>query len=330
LNIGIIGAGSWGTAVGNILADNKFQVVIWGRDTSVVNHINEYNENCKYLKGFPLNPLLKADKNIEKVISNSDIIINAIPTQSIREVMSPFGKILKNKIIVNTAKGIEKETLKLIDEIFYDITGYSGNIAFLSGPTFAEEVLSRLPTATTISSLDKKLSGELQKIFNNSYFRVYTETDVKGVLLGGAVKNIIAIGAGMLESIKLGNNARASLITRGLAEIIRLGVKMGAHPQTFSGLTGLGDLILTCTGNLSRNRKVGMELGKGLKLEKIINSLGMVAEGIDTCHSVYALANKFNVEMPITTEVYNIIYANKSPIKAVNDLMKRKLKEEKC
>ncbi len=330
MKIGIIGAGSWGTAVGNILADNNFSVTIWGRDSHVMETINNMNENPKYLKGYKLNGLLKAERDIEKLIEQSEIIINAIPTQKIRSVFADIAGKIKGKIFVNTAKGIERESLKLIDEIFFDLFGSLTNVAFLSGPTFAEEVINKLPTATTISSENKNLSIELQKIFNNSYFRVYTETDVKGVLLGGAVKNVIAIGAGIVDSKKLGNNARASLITRGLAEITRLGIKLGAHPQTFSGLTGLGDLILTCTGNLSRNRKVGMELGSGLKLSEIIKKLGMVAEGVDTCHSVYNLAMLNNVEMPITKEVYEILYNNKSVGSAIKDLMTRKLKEEKC
>ncbi len=330
MKIGILGAGSWGTAIANILADNNLHVAVWGRDTSVIESINNNKENNKYLKGYKLNNSITATTVLEKVITQSEIIINAIPTQNIRNVFTPVSTLLTNKIIVNASKGIEKNSLKLIDEIFFELLGSLNNVAFLSGPTFAEEVLKRLPTATTISSENKDLSETLQKIFNNNYFRVYTETDVKGVLLGGAIKNIIAIGAGIIDSIGLGHNARASLITRGLSETIRLGNVLGAHPQTFSGLTGLGDLILTCTGNLSRNRRVGMELGKGVYIEEIVKKLGMVAEGVDTCHSVYSLSEKLNIEMPITKEIYNIIYNKKQVKHAINDLMKRKLKEEKC
>jgi glycerol-3-phosphate dehydrogenase (NAD(P)+) len=295
MKFGVIGSGSWGTAVANILADNNYKVFIWGRDRETITFINEQHENNRYLKGYKLNNFIKGSSDIYEVAKNSDVIVNAIPTQSIREVFKNIIPLLNGKIIINTAKGIEKETLKFIDEIFVELNVNKDNLAFLSGPTFAEEVIQRLPTACTISSYNAKLAENLQKLFTNKYFRVYRETDVKGVLLGGAVKNIIAIGCGIVDSLGLGNNARASLITRGLAEIVRFGLKLGCHPQTFSGLTGLGDLILTCTGNLSRNRKVGLELGKGKKLNEIIDKLGMVAEGVDTCDSVYNLSNKLKV-----------------------------------
>ena len=328
MKVAVIGAGSWGTAVANILADNNHHVIIWGRDKNVIDSINNLNENSKYLKGFILNNIIEATTDIEKAIRNSEIIVNAIPTQSIRKVFVGIAGILKNKIVVNVSKGIEKDTLMLIDDIFNDIADCK--TAFLSGPTFAAEVLKRLPTATTIASEDKNIAFQCQNIFNNHYFRVYAETDVKGVLLGGAIKNVIAIGAGIIDSLNLGHNARASLITRGLAEIIRLGIKINAHPQTFSGLAGLGDLILTCTGDLSRNRTVGMELGKGNKLDNILKDLGMAAEGVATSYSVFKLSEKYNVDMPISKEIYNILYLGKSVPEAIKDLMSRKLKEEKC
>ncbi len=331
MKVGVIGAGSWGTALSNILADNNCDVTICGRDENVVKSINSLNENFKYLKGFILNDKLKADTDIEKVISKSDIIVNSIPTQHIRSVYSPFSLLFKDKILINSSKGIEKTSLFLIDQIFADIFHNKDfKLAFLSGPSFALEVVKRLPTATTVASTDKQIAHLAQKLFNNKYFRVYTETDVKGVLLGGAIKNVIAIGAGIVDSMCLGNNTRASLITRGLAEIARLGKKLGAHSQTFAGLTGLGDLVLTCTGDLSRNRKVGMELGRGKLLQDILCHLKMAAEGVDTSYSVYKLSELHDVEMPISNEIYNIIYKGKSVSEAIRDLMSRELKEEKC
>ncbi len=331
MNVLVIGAGSWGTAIANILADNNINVKIWGRDSRVIDSINNIHENVKYLEGLILNSNIKATLELKKNILNSDIIVNAIPTQKIREVFEPIAGLFHKKIVINTSKGIEKTSLMLIDDIFKEIfKKVQVKIAYLSGPTFAAEVIRRLPTATTIASEDANLAKRCQKIFNNGYFRVYTQTDIKGVLLGGALKNVIAIGVGITDSMKLGHNARASLITRGLAEIVRLGVKIGAKPQTFSGLAGLGDLVLTCTGDLSRNRKVGMELGKGKVLDDILKELGMAAEGVDTSYCAYQLSEKYNVDMPITREIYNIIYTGKSVSKAVKDLMSRKLKEELC
>jgi len=331
MNVLVIGAGSWGTAIANILADNNINVKIWGRDSRVIDSINNIHENVKYLEGLILNSKIKATLELKKNILNSDIIVNAIPTQKIREVFEPIAGLFHKKIVINTSKGIEKTSLMLIDDIFKEIfKKVQVKIAYLSGPTFAAEVIRRLPTATTIASEDANLAKRCQKIFNNGYFRVYTQTDIKGVLLGGALKNVIAIGVGITDSMKLGHNARASLITRGLAEIVRLGVKIGAKPQTFSGLAGLGDLVLTCTGDLSRNRKVGMELGKGKVLDDILKELGMAAEGVDTSYCAYQLSEKYNVDMPITREIYNIIYTGKSVSKAVKDLMSRKLKEELC
>ena len=327
----VIGAGSWGTAIANILADNNLNVKIWGRDKKVLEAINNSNENIKYLKGLKLNSNIIATDNLEKTLLNSEIIVNAIPTQKIRDVFLPIADLIKSQIIINTSKGIEKISLMLIDDIFRDIfKNKKLNIAYLSGPTFAEEVIQRLPTATTIASNNVDIAKKCQKIFNNNYFRVYTQKDIKGVLLGGALKNVIAIGVGITDSLKLGHNARASLITRGLAEIIRLGIKLGANPQTLSGLAGLGDLVLTCTGDLSRNRKVGMELGKGKVLKDILKKLGMAAEGVDTSYCAFLLSEKYKVDMPITREIYNIIYKGKSVKEAIKNLMSRKLKEETC
>ncbi len=328
-NIGIIGSGSWGTALAIYLSRIGYNVIIWGRDTVQIDFMKKLKKNPKYLKEFPLNEKIFPVNDISFLSEKCEIILNAIPTQHIRGFYSQYKNLFLNKIIISTSKGIEEKTLKLVDEIFFDIFQNNSQIAFLSGPTFAQEVASAKPTAVTICSYNRELAEFCQKIFNSNIFRVYLETDVKGVLLGGALKNVIAIAGGIIEGLNLGLNSLAALVTRGLAEIRRLGEKIGANSLTFSGLTGLGDLVLTCYGNLSRNRRVGIELGKGKKLNDILKKLGEVAEGVYTCNSAYEMSKKFNVEMPITTEVYKIIYEQKSPLHALQDLMQRNLKHEK-
>ncbi len=329
INFGVIGAGSWGTALSILLAKKGFNVYLWGRDEKQIEYMQNFKVNPKHLREFRLPDNLIPLKNLDVLNDKCNYIINAIPTQSIRDFYKKNKKVFKNKIIINASKGIENHTLKLIDEIFYDIFKERENFAYISGPSFAEEVAEGKPTAVTISSYNQSLAEECQKLFSTSFFRVYYETDVKGVLLGGAMKNVIAIAAGIIDGLNLGLNSLAALITRGLTEIRRLGEKLGANSLTFSGLSGLGDLVLTCYGKLSRNRKVGINLGKGKKLNLILKELKEVAEGVYTCESAYELGKKLNVELPITNEVYKILYENKSPVFALQDLMKRTLKHEK-
>ena len=329
INFAVIGSGSWGTALALLLARKGFKVYLWGRDEKQIKYMQDFRINPKHLKEYPLDSNIIPTFNIEDIYKNCKIIVNAIPTQSIRGFYEKYKKYFADKLIINASKGIENKTLKLIDEIFFDIFNSKNNFAYLSGPSFAEEVVLKKPTAVTISSYNEELSRKCQLYFNSDYFRVYYETDVKGVLLGGAMKNVIAIAAGILEGLNLGLNSVAALITRGLAEIRRLGEKMGANSLTFSGLSGLGDLVLTCYGKLSRNRKVGFLLGKGENLSNILKNLGEVAEGVYTCTAAYELGKKLNVDLPITNEVYKILYENKSPFKALQELMQRTLKHEK-
>ena len=298
INFGVIGAGSWGTALSILLAKKGYKVFLWSRNEEQVIYMLKFRKNPKHLKEY------KFPKNI-------------ILTNKLEEILN------------NASKGIEIKSLKLIDEIFYDIFKNKDNFAYLSGPSFAEEVAQFKPTAVTISSYNTELAKKCQQYFNTSSFRVYYETDVKGVLLGGAMKNVIAIAAGIIEGLNLGLNSIAALVTRGLTEIRRIGDKLGANSLTFSGLSGLGDLVLTCYGNLSRNRKVGINIGKGRKLKEILTELGEVAEGVYTCVSAYNLGKKLNVDTPITNEVYKILYEGKSPLIALQDLMSRTLKHEK-
>ena len=329
INIGIIGAGSWGTALALLLAKKGCDVFIWSRDKIQIEFMKKNKKNPKHLKNFTLPDNIVPTNFLEEISEKCSYIVNAIPTQTIRDFFVKNKNLFSNNIIINASKGIENKTLKLIDEIFYDIFKNKENFAYLSGPSFAEEVALGKPTAVTICSYNSELAKECQKLFNFEFFRVYFETDVKGVLLGGAMKNVIAIAAGIIEGLNLGLNSLAALITRGLAEIRRLGEKLGANSLTFAGLTGIGDLTLTCYGKLSRNRTVGIRLGKGEKLDKILNDMNEVAEGVYTSIAGYELGKKLNVELPITTEVYKILYEEKSPLLALQELMQRNLKHEK-
>lgn len=329
INFGVIGAGSWGTALSILLAQKGFNIYLWGRDEKQIEFIKKNRKNPKYLKKVNLPDNIFPIKSLEIILEKCKFIVNSIPTQTIRDFYTKNKKFFKDKIIINASKGIENKTLKLIDEIFFDIFNDKDNFAYISGPSFAEEVAQGKPTAVTISSYNPSLAKDCQKLFSTSNFRVYYETDVKGVLLGGAMKNVIAIAAGIIEGLGLGLNSLAALITRGLTEIRRLGEQIGANSLTFSGLSGLGDLVLTCYGNLSRNRKVGINIAKGKEIEDILKEIGEVAEGVYTCKSAYNLGQKLDVELPITNEVYRIIYENKPPLKALHELMQRTLKYEK-
>lgn len=325
--IAIIGAGSWGTAVANVFADNGHPTVIWGRDPETVDSINHSHENTKYLKGLPLNPSLKATLDLEQAIEKAHILVNGIPTQQIRSVFTPFKRLLKKKVIVNTAKGIEQKTHRRVSEIFRQLDPHI-KFCVLSGPSFAQEVVKRLPTLVTIASESKLVAKKVQHMISTPYFRAYTSNDVVGVEYAGSLKNVVAIAAGLVTGLELGHNATAAVINRGIAEILRMSKKERANPMTFLGLAGMGDLILTCTGPLSRNRRVGLLLGQGKKLEEIQRELGGVAEGVYTAQSAYELAKEFKIEMPITEEIYKILYKHSTPQAALKHLMTRDLKKE--
>ncbi len=325
--IAVIGAGSWGTTLACLLTEKGYDVSLWAYEKEIVDEINVSRVNSIYLSYVLLPVNLKATNNIGDAVKQARYVLNVVPTQFTRSIFKEAEKyISKDAVIISASKGIEQGTLLTVSAILKNITGRK--IAVLSGPSFAKEVLKKLPTAVTLAAENADFSLQLQEIFNTHYFRVYTHTDVLGVELGGALKNVIAIASGISDGLGLGHNARAALITRGLAEIIRLGERMGADKRTFSGLSGLGDLVLTCTGHLSRNYSVGVSLGKGMKLKDILSSTKSVAEGVATALSAFELSRKYGVEMPVVKQVYEVIYKDKNPAEAVTMLMNRALKAE--
>src|SRR3989338_6870056 len=327
----VLGAGSWGTTLANILAEKGFDISLWVREEELYRIIRETRENAFFLPGIKLAQNITSTNSIEEAVKNRAVILCVIPSHGVRDIFAQVSKFLsKDAIIVNASKGIEQETLLTVSQILMRILpkAFHKNLSVLSGPTFAKEVSRKLPTAICVAANKKAVAEKVQQVFNTNYFRVYTNSDMIGVEISGALKNIIAIAAGISDGLSLGMNARAALITRGLTEMARLGVSMGAGPATFAGLSGLGDLVLTCTGELSRNRSVGMLLGKGQKLPDILSEMRMVAEGIKTSEAAFDLAQENNIEMPITEQVYRVLYENKSPKDAVMELMTRRLKEE--
>ncbi|MBI5097705.1 MAG: NAD(P)-dependent glycerol-3-phosphate dehydrogenase [Nitrospirae bacterium] len=325
--ISVIGAGNWGTTLANLLAEKEYDVTLWSFEENVVQEINLSHINSTYLPGISLSQKMKVTNNLKDAIKKARYILNVVPTQFTRSVFKGVVNIIsEDTVIISASKGIEQGTLFTVSSILKEIT--KRQVAVLSGPSFAKEVVKKYPTAVTLATENPDLGIQLQEIFNTSYFRVYTHSDVLGVELGGALKNVIAIASGISDGLGLGHNARAALITRGLAEIVRLGEAMGADPRTFRGLSGLGDLVLTCTGSLSRNYTVGINLGKGMTLRDILSSTKSVAEGVATSLSAFELSRKYNVEMPIVDQVYQVIYKDKSPAEAVRLLMNRALKSE--
>ncbi|MBI4697710.1 MAG: NAD(P)-dependent glycerol-3-phosphate dehydrogenase [Nitrospirae bacterium] len=326
-NISVIGAGSWGTTLANLLAEKKHKVILWAFEERLVDEINSSHLNSIYLPGVPLSAGLVATQSIKDAVNNASCIVNVIPTQFTRTIFKTAADhISRDAFLVSASKGIEQESLKTVSQILGELTGRDA--AVLSGPSFAKEVANKLPTAVTLATKSPDIGHDLQEIFNTNYFRVYTHNDVLGVELGGALKNVIAIASGISDGLGLGHNARAALITRGLAEIKRLGRAMGADPMTFSGLSGLGDLVLTCTGALSRNYSVGVNLGKGIKLNEILSSTKSIAEGVATSLSAYELSRRHGAEMPIVEQVHEVLYKGKDPAGAVKMLMNRALKSE--
>ncbi len=328
VNIGVIGGGSWGTALAILLLNNGHNVDIWIRDSLQIQHIKESNENQKYLPGIVIPPNLNLTNDISKVIYDKQIIVLAIPSHGVRQILNETKNIInKDQVIVNVAKGIENNTLLRISQIVEEILPYNP-YAVLSGPSHAEEVARNMPTTVVSASKDKKVAEYVQDIFMSSYFRVYTNPDVVGVELGGSLKNVIALGAGISDGLGYGDNTKAALMTRGIIEMARLGKKMGANSATFSGLSGIGDLIVTCTSMHSRNRRAGILIGQGKSLGEAIDSVGMVVEGIKTTKSAYELAKREQVVMPITEEIYQVLYEGKNVKNSVDNLMLRDKKPE--
>mgnify|MGYP006279005027 CR=1 FL=1 len=331
MDIGVIGGGSWGTAQAKLLAENGHQVTLWCHESWLPEEINETRENSEFLPGYTLPDSLRATNDLEASVDGRDMILSVMPSHVVRDVMTQIADSLPTGVpIVSATKGIENDTLMLVSDILEDVlpSRLHPYLAYLSGPSFAVEVADRQPTAVTVASYNHRLAEKVQQTFSNDYFRVYTSTDVIGVEVGGAAKNVIAIAAGAASGMGLGHNAMAGVITRGLHEISRLAVNLGANPLTLKGLSGMGDLVLTCTSGLSRNHTVGTKLGEGHSLDEILDDMNMVAEGVKTSKSVHDLAHDLDVEMPISQEVYRVLYQDKSAEKAVQDLMGRELKPE--
>ncbi len=330
-SVAVIGAGAWGTAIAWSLAKNGVSTTIWAFEKEVVEAINSSRENSVYLDGIMLPENLRATSDMAEAVKECGLVIVVVPSQFMRGILAQLAKVIpKDAVIVSAAKGIENGTLAMPVEMIEETMpqNISRRLCCLSGPTFARELVKEVPTAATIASKDGAAAKLVQQVLSAPYFRLYAHDDVIGVEIGGAVKNVLAIAAGTADGLGLGHNTRAAVITRGLAEMIRLGEAMGADFKTFAGLSGIGDLVLTCGGDLSRNRTVGLRLGKGEKIEDILNSMTAVAEGVATSLSVHRLAEKHGVDMPITSEVYKVVHENKDPHKAVKDLMARSLKEE--
>jgi len=330
MNVAVIGGGSWGTSLADLLASKGVDTTLWVRERDLLAEIKSKGENTWYMPGITLSPHLKTSMDLAQACADKDLYLMAVPSQFMRATLSGLRNLMaKNPAVVCASKGIELDTGKTMSEVCDEaMGGKKHRFAALSGPSFAYEVIRRMPTAVSLGCKDKDLAKRVQELFATDYFRVYTNKDVKGVELGGAVKNIIAIAAGVIDELGFGMNARAALITRGLAEMSRLGAKLGAEPKTFVGLSGLGDLVLTCTGDLSRNRQVGRRLAQGRKLIDILGEMKSVAEGVKTTQAVHGLAQKLKVEVPITEQVHAILYENKDPAQAVRELMSRALKDE--
>lgn len=329
--IAVIGGGSWGTALANRLALNGHDVCLWAFEAELVREINGSHTNSLFLPGIQLHSGLICTGSLQDAVAGRGIILLVTPVQVMRGVLKQMAAhIAADAVIANASKGIELETLRTVSQICAELlpAELTGRFVALSGPTFAREVAQGLPSLIVAASRDEAAARRVQAAFSCPCLRVYTNTDVIGVELGGAVKNVIAIAAGICDGLGFGHNARAALITRGLAEMNRLGQAMGAQAETFSGLAGMGDLVLTCTGDLSRNRTVGFKLGQGMQLNDILAEMRMVAEGVKSAESVYQLARSLRVEMPIVENTYRILHENKPAREAVMELMARDLKAE--
>lgn len=327
-SISIIGDGGWGTTLAIHLARKNFPVTLWGPFPDYLQQINCTRMNIKFLPGIPIPLSVNLTSDLAMAVKNSELIVLAIPSQYFVEVLKKIKPVKSSEnIFLSVIKGIDYKTgLRMSQLIRRELSPVP--TAVLSGPTIALEVAKGIPTTAVVSSQDMRLAASIQKIFNSPTFRIYTNPDIIGVELGGSLKNIIAIACGVCDGLGFGTNAKAAILTRGLVEIARLGTTMGAKAKTFAGLTGLGDLVTTCVSPQSRNRSVGEQLGKGRSLLQIMENMNMVAEGVETVKAAYRLSRKYKIPMPITTEVYNIIYKQKPPQKAVNDLMTRQIKAE--
>jgi glycerol-3-phosphate dehydrogenase (NAD(P)+) len=327
--VAVIGAGSWGTALAQLLGDKGASVRVWVREPETLADLQRDRINHTFLPEVRLSPRLSFTGEFAESLQNAGVVLMAVPSHVFRQTVQalkphwPTGGVL-----LSATKGMEIDSLLAMDGVVREELGAALPYAVLAGPSFAREVAQRQPTAVTVASRWREVAQYLQKLLSAPYFRVYTSHDVTGAELGGALKNIFAIGTGILAGMGLGDNPRAALITRGLAEMTRLGVRLGANPLTLTGLAGLGDLVLTCTGNQSRNFQVGVKLGQGETIPRILDGMAMVAEGVKTSRAVYFLAQRLGVDMPIVAAVYKILYEELSPKDAIKKLMTRELKDE--
>lgn len=324
--VAVIVAGSWGTALASVLAENQIDVALWSRRNEQVKEINELHTNEHFLPGTKLSERIVATTSLEEAVKNATAILLVVPSSGMREVVTAMQPYIKSDmLIIHATKGFEADSLKRMTQVIAEELPQidSKRIVVLSGPSHAEEVIRRNPTTIVVASEDDDCAEAAQDLFINSYFRVYTNPDVIGVEVGGALKNIIALGAGLSDGLGFGDNAKAALMTRGLVEIARLGADMGANPLTFAGLAGVGDLIVTCTSSHSRNWRAGSMLAQGMALEDVLREMGMVVEGVKTTKAAYTLAAEYQVTMPITTELYRVLFENKPPKQAVEALMGR-------
>ena len=331
MSIGVVGAGSWGTALANLLAGKGFGVDHWVYEAEVLAQMKAEKENRRFLPGVTLSDNLHPSNDLEAVVAGKDLVLVVTPSHVTRQTIERCGAAVSpSTVVVSASKGIENQTHLTMSGVLAEvIPGLSKNrLAVLTGPSFAKEVARKMATVVTVASINAETAALVQQTFATPYFRVYTIDDVIGAELGAAVKNVIAIAAGVIDGLGLGLNTRAALITRGLVEIRRLGLAMGAQPRTFTGLAGVGDLILTCTGDLSRNHTIGKQIGEGKKLKDLLAEMHMVAEGVKTARSVYNLSRKRGVDMPISHSIYHVLYDDLDPKKALHRLMTRDLKQE--
>ncbi len=327
--IAVLGAGSWGTALALLLARNGYTATLWGNDPAGQARLEQERENRTYLPGIPFPEKLHPVELITEAAKDASRFLIAVPSHAFRATLKVLQPLLpKQAILAWATKGLEPGSGKLLSQVATELLGNQSSLAVVSGPTFAREVALNLPSALTVASESEITAEAVASWLRNERVRIYTSHDVAGVQLGGAIKNVMAIAAGISDGLGFGSNARAALITRGLAELTRLGVAMGGQKETFMGLAGAGDLILTCTDNASRNRRVGLALGQGKKLPDILSELGQEAEGVATTRELYQLAKKSNVEMPITAQVYRVLYENLPPQNAVEALLKREPRQE--
>lgn len=331
MKVGVVGGGSWGTALAKLLCyGGAHKVTLWCRDGGLAAQISARHENSRYLPGVQLPEELRATDDLGTVLAGAEMVVAVPPSHAMREVLGLAGSLVpRGAILVSASKGVEDGTFSTMSAVLAEVLpGHREGIGVLSGPGFAKEVAAGLPTAVTAAAEETEVARTIQEVFTTPTFRVYTSTDVVGVELGGAIKNVIAMAAGVSDGLGLGHSTRAALITRGLAETTRLAITFGSDPRTLAGLSGLGDLVLTCTGDLSRNRAVGLRLGRGERLEDILGGMTMVAEGVRNTRSIRELARSAGVDMPITEQMFLLLYEGKSPIQAVSDLMTRQLKAE--